>query len=467
MANYAIGAIGASNQAHGISTATNFLDQEGSAYFVELEEALMQGVVGFRTESIHGEKKPFFPNRPPTLEIFPSWPMRFQQGNSQREESSGSGSSAQNTSSHQDSGSPVSKKDSLGMHQLDKFASNQRLGTQEKKGMAATSILGKNGKILDAKTQRRLAQNREAARKSRLRKKAYIQQLESGRIKLSQLEQEIQRLRPHGLLLPGMGNQNGTLSSGAAMFDMEYGRWLEENYKRMTELRGALQAHVSDIDLRVAVDDCLANYDEAFRLKAAAVKNDVFHVLNGMWKSPAERCFLWLGGFRPSDLIKMVTTALEPLTDDQVMGVCGLQQSSQQAEEALSQGLEQLQLSLAETMATGPHLMGPNDGGNVGQFMGQMAVALGRLANLEGLVRQADTLRQHTMHQLRQVLTVRQAARCFLAIGEYHSRLRALSSLWASRPRQHRDLAIEESPCAVSSDLQMLQQSVHSHFSAF
>jgi transcription factor TGA len=60
----------------------------------------------------------------------------------------------------------------------------------EDKRKATTS-----GKQLDAKTLRRLAQNREAARKSRLRKKAYVQQLESSRIKLSQLEQELQRAR--------------------------------------------------------------------------------------------------------------------------------------------------------------------------------------------------------------------------------------------------------------------------------
>ncbi|KAJ0732920.1 putative transcription factor bZIP family [Helianthus annuus] len=48
---------------------------------------------------------------------------------------------------------------------------------------------------LTNKLQRRLAQNREAARKSRLRKKAYVQQLESGRVKLAQLEQELERAR--------------------------------------------------------------------------------------------------------------------------------------------------------------------------------------------------------------------------------------------------------------------------------
>lgn len=50
-------------------------------------------------------------------------------------------------------------------------------------------------KTVDSKVLRRLAQNREAARKSRLRKKAYVQQLESSRVKLNQLEQDLNRAR--------------------------------------------------------------------------------------------------------------------------------------------------------------------------------------------------------------------------------------------------------------------------------
>jgi transcription factor TGA len=48
---------------------------------------------------------------------------------------------------------------------------------------------------MSSQIQRRLAQNREAARKSRLRKKAYVQQLETSRLKLIHLEQELDRAR--------------------------------------------------------------------------------------------------------------------------------------------------------------------------------------------------------------------------------------------------------------------------------
>lgn len=47
----------------------------------------------------------------------------------------------------------------------------------------------------DDKVLRRLAQNREAARKSRLRKKAYVQQLENCKLRLIQLVQELDRAR--------------------------------------------------------------------------------------------------------------------------------------------------------------------------------------------------------------------------------------------------------------------------------
>lgn len=88
-------------------------------------------------------------------------------------------------------------------------------------------------------------------------------------------------------------------------FDLEYSRWQEEQNKQINELRTAVNAHASDSDLRLIVDGIMAHYDEIFRLKGVAAKADVFHILSGMWKTPAERCFLWLGGFRSSELLKV------------------------------------------------------------------------------------------------------------------------------------------------------------------
>ncbi|KAI3420539.1 uncharacterized protein J3R85_012762 [Psidium guajava] len=483
MASHRIGEIGLSETGpsthhvpysvyHGINNPTTFINQEVSAFdFGELEEAIVLQGVNLRNDEA---KAPLHTGRPAaTLDMFPSWPIRFQhtpRGSSKsggESTDSGSGVNTNTLSSsiaeaQREAESPVSAKASSLDHQklqksMDMAASDTSplpspsqsasKAPQDKRKGGSTS-----GKQLDAKTLRRLAQNREAARKSRIRKKAYVQQLESSRIKLAQLEQDLQRARSQGFFIGACGSAN--ISSGAAIFDMEYARWLEDDHRHMLELRNGLQAHLPDGDLRVIVDGYISHYDEIFRLKGVAAKSDIFHLITGVWTTPAERCFLWMGGFRPSELIKILITQLDTLTEQQFVGICSLQHSSQQAEEALSQGLEQLQQSLVDTVAGGPGIEG----------IQQMAVALGKLTNLEGFVRQADNLRQQTLHHLRRILTVRQAARCFLVIGEYYGRLRALSSLWASRPREN--MMNEDSSRQTSADLQIVH-AAQNHFSNF
>ncbi|PPD69000.1 hypothetical protein GOBAR_DD34121 [Gossypium barbadense] len=150
---------------------------------------------------------------------------------------------------------------------------NQLHGVQHEAVMVNTVDQSKS-KSGYQKTLRRLAQNRKAARKSRLRKKAYVQQLESSQLRLSEIDQELQKARQQGIFITsGLSGDHGhTVTGNAALaFDMEYGRWLDEHQRLINDLRLAA---------------------------------DVFHMLSGMWKTPAERYFMWLGGFRSSELMK-------------------------------------------------------------------------------------------------------------------------------------------------------------------
>ncbi|KAJ8747822.1 hypothetical protein K2173_014994 [Erythroxylum novogranatense] len=204
----------------------------------------------------------------------------------------------------------------------------------------------------------RLAQNREAARK--------------------------------GIFISSSGDQSHSMSgNGALAFDVEYARWLEEHNKQISELRAAVNSHAGDTELRTIVDNASTHFNDIFRLKGIAAKADVFHILSGMWKTPAERCFMWIGG-RSSELLKLLVNQLEPLTEQQVMAIYNLQQSSQQAEDALSQGMEALQQSLAETLANGTAVS--DSSGKVANYMGQMAMAMGKLGTLEGFLRQVICL---------------------------------------------------------------------------
>ncbi|XP_031396647.1 transcription factor TGA4-like isoform X1 [Punica granatum] len=307
------------------------------------------------------------------------------------------------------------------------------------------------------KIQRRLAQNREAARKSRLRKKAYVQQLETSRLKLIQIEKELDRARQQvclfiihpsfhsaspqnsklvNALLQGVYTGGGAESShlgfsgsvntGITAFEMEYGHWVEEQDRQILDLRTALQAHISDAELRILVQNGMNHYSTLFHMKANAAKADVFYVMSGMWKTSSERFFLWIGGFRPSELLKVLVPQLDTLTDHQLFEICNLRQSCQQAEDALSQGMERLQQTVSETVSGGRLGEGSN--------IAQIAPAVEQLEALISFVKQADHIRKETLNQMPRILTIRQTARGLLALGEYFQRLRALSSLWSDRP---------------------------------
>lgn len=93
--------------------------------------------------------------------------------------------------------------------------------------------------------------------------------------------------------------------SEAAAFNMEYAKWLEDHIHHMGRLQAAVEHHLSDDDIQFCVDNCIAHYDNLMHRKSMIVKADVFHIYSGMWKTPVERFFLWIGGFRPSKLIQV------------------------------------------------------------------------------------------------------------------------------------------------------------------
>lgn len=99
-------------------------------------------------------------------------------------------------------------------------------------------------------------------------------------------------------------------------------------------------------------------------------------------------------------MLQLLVNQLEPLTEQQLKGIFNLQQSSHQAEDALSQGMDALQQSLAETLATGSS-GSEGSSGNVANYMGKMAMAMGKLGTLEGFIRQVICLPHKYMYFLR------------------------------------------------------------------
>ncbi|KAK9929033.1 hypothetical protein M0R45_026143 [Rubus argutus] len=205
------------------------------------------------------------------------------------------------------------------------------------------------------KAQRRLEQNREAARKSRMRKKVAYGGSAFGGSHIG---------------------YNGIVNSGITTFEMDYGNWVEEQHRQIIELRKALQDHATEIELQIRVESGLNHYATLFRMKADAAKADIFYLLSGIWRTSVERYFHWIRGFRPSELLNILEPQIEPLPEPQRLDFYNLRQSSQQAEDALSQGMDKLQQTLAKTLEPDQILSGESYGS-------QMAVALEKFEALE------------------------------------------------------------------------------------
>lgn len=84
---------------------------------------------------------------------------------------------------------------------------------------------------------------------------------------------------------------------------------MEEQNRQISDLKNALHSDMEDMELQIFVDGGMRHYFELFAMKVTAARADVFYIMSGMWKTSAERFFLWIGGFRPSELLKVKDTS--------------------------------------------------------------------------------------------------------------------------------------------------------------
>lgn len=91
----------------------------------------------------------------------------------------------------------------------------------------------------------------------------------------------------------------------ATMFDIEHKRWQDNHHNRMCKLRAGMEERLPDKELKVLVENFLGHYCMMLDHKSMFLKYDVFHFVSGMWRTPAERGLLWMGGCRPSEIIKV------------------------------------------------------------------------------------------------------------------------------------------------------------------
>nr|XP_009777735.1 PREDICTED: uncharacterized protein LOC104227230 [Nicotiana sylvestris] len=183
------------------SVPGNFISKDntgGANYDLgELDQAFFLYLDGQDPSANHDQRQNNCEMRPPTPNIFPSQPMHVEPTSTKANTGLVSSGSEKSSQPSMELSNPKNEIVSTSVPE-------QKIAKREWNRKGLNSSSEKDAcKTPDHKILRRLAQNREAARKNRLRKKAYIQQLESSRIRLAHLEQELQRARSQGFHFGG------------------------------------------------------------------------------------------------------------------------------------------------------------------------------------------------------------------------------------------------------------------------
>ena len=96
-------------------------------------------------------------------------------------------------------------------------------------------------------------------------------------------------------------------SSACHPFQATYSRWYEEQQIYTQELRLGIYSNKAYLDLQPLVEKTKTHFAEILEIKKSVAKEDCIQIIYGMWTTPAERCITWVGGFQPSDILKVST----------------------------------------------------------------------------------------------------------------------------------------------------------------
>ncbi|GMY19445.1 Microtubule-associated protein 70 [Fagus crenata] len=186
-----------------------------------------------------------------------------------------------------------------------------------------------------------------------------------------------------------------TVQIALANASLEENKILDKMHRQKVAEVEKLTQTVRELEEAVLAGGAAANAEERKTLerevaRAKVTANRIATVVANEWKDANDKVMpvkQWLEERKFFQAFLHISVGeMQQLRDK--LAIAERTQSSQQAEDALSQGMEALQQSMVETLANGSP--GPSGSlGNMANYMGQMAMAMGRLGTLEGFLRQA------------------------------------------------------------------------------
>lgn len=230
-------------------------------------------------------------------------------------------------------------------------------------------------------------------------------------------------------------------------FEKFYVQWLEGIKSRLSALSHALQQSKPEDEVASLVHACYMHFSDYMNEKIKICQEDASFVVAGMWRSPLEAGFLWMGGWRPttavvlayslmgmqieSELQKLLEgielPTMAALSARQLSMLDSLQQKIRASEDDLSNRLAVLQMLLADqqmakaTAATPP----PSESDNLTDVREAMEP---KLAGLRDLLVEAEKLRAESVWEMLDILKPIQAGQYALAAYEMAIALQKLGN---------------------------------------
>ncbi|CAL8470385.1 g9927 [Coccomyxa elongata] len=338
---------------------------------------------------------------------------------------------------------------------------------------------------MDDKVKRRLAQNREAARKSRQRRKAYVQNLEE---EVRQLRQSkslpaqalaaqssslgatgslggaatalglgpdatslfsamMQRLPPGSLpdssgLMGSLRSSNrpSLMGSGAGAGDalaqqnhevlQAFDKWRAEHVATVLAVRQAVNEGANDAALRPLIEEARSQLWTLFAMKKAVVCSEsVLLIMNLEHLLPPERLYAWLGGLRASNACNGLLTKLADmgLGTQQRMKLEALRESLLQQENSLGRGYSEVLTELGARAAQQPVLL---PGQHPDKRIWDSPDILGKLDAMRMTLLRGDNVWEQFLEQTEGFLSLRQYAVAVTALMETSLQLQNLHLPW-------------------------------------
>ncbi|XP_042510058.1 protein RESPONSE TO ABA AND SALT 1-like [Macadamia integrifolia] len=231
----------------------------------------------------------------------------------------------------------------------------------------------------------------------------------------------------------------GRTSNIVSRFESFYEGWLVRQEHYLDELLSAqnnpCDSARREEELRELITRVLSHYQQYFEEKSTVANADVFLLFSPAWFSPFERTFLWIAGFKPGMIVRLVENSVKDMSEEQKQRLDMVRAETKAQEKQLSDELARVQESLAappllELMRRGRRLVD-------GELRQTDRVLEILSSSMETLVGNADFLRLATVKEVTDLLNPFQTVKFLASVTQLQLRVRTWGrQREAERPRR-------------------------------